>query len=111
MEFLLIIGVSLILSSVNVYYRDFSQVWDIFLQAGFFLCPIFYSESVIPSRIQVVYSLNPMARLIESARKILYYGQLPTAFDFLIVVAAALFFVFLGSLIFSRLQWKFGELV
>lgn len=111
LEFLLVIGVSLILSAVNVYYRDFSQVWEIFLQAGFFLSPIFYSESVIPQSLNIVYSLNPMARLIEATRKILYSGQLPTVFDILIVVAASLLFMGIGYIVFSRLEPKFGELV
>lgn len=111
LEFLLVVGVSLVLSSVNVYYRDFSQVWEIFLQAGFFLSPIFYSESVIPQSLNIVYSLNPMARLIEATRKILYVGQLPTAFDLLIVIGALLVFLLLGSLLFIRLEPKFGELV
>jgi lipopolysaccharide transport system permease protein len=111
LEFLLIVGVSFILSAVNVYYRDFSQVWEIFLQAGFFLSPIFYSESVIPQNLNVVYSLNPMARLIEATRKILYYGQLPTAFDLLIVVAALLLLMAIGYIVFSKLEPKFGELV
>jgi homopolymeric O-antigen transport system permease protein len=111
LEFLLVIGVSLILSSVNVYYRDFGQVWEIFLQAGFFLSPIFYSESVIPQAFQLVYSLNPIARLIESTRKVLYSGQLPTAFDILIVLGAGALLLFVGWFIFGRLEKKFGELV
>lgn len=111
LEFVMIIGVSLVLSCVNVYYRDFSQVWEIFLQAGFFLSPIFYSETVIPQSLQIVYSLNPMARLIEATRKILYYGQLPTSFDILIVVGSLLVFLVVGSLLFAKLEPKFGELV
>jgi len=111
LEFLLILGVSLFLSSLNVYYRDFGQVWDIFLQAGFFLCPIFYSESILPSNLQLIYSLNPIARLIESTRKILYLGELPTSFDVLIVLGAGLLFLLFGSLLFRRLEPKFGELV
>jgi lipopolysaccharide transport system permease protein len=111
LELLLISGISLVLSSVNVYYRDFSQVWEIFLQAAFFLTPIFYSESVIPQSYQIFYSLNPVARIIESFRKIIYFGTVPTGFDFLIVLGAGLLTLLVGSVVFQSLEGTFAERV
>jgi len=111
LELLLISGISLILSSVNVYYRDFGQIWEIFLQAAFFLTPIFYSQSAIPQKYNIVYSLNPAARIIESVRGIIYYGSAPTAFDFFIVLVAALLSLLIGSIVFRRLEGSFAEKV
>jgi len=109
LEFILIIGVSLILAPLNVYYRDFNQIWDITLQIGFFLCPIIYSISLIPERYLIAYSLNPMTRVVESVRKILYYNTLPTVADFIIVVASGLLLLLVGYLIFRRLEPRFAE--
>jgi len=109
LEFLLIVGVSLILAPLNVYYRDFNQIWDITLQIGFFLCPIIYSISLIPERYTLAYSLNPMTRIIEAVRKILYYNTLPTLADFIIVLVSGLLLLLVGYLIFRRLEPRFAE--
>jgi len=109
LEFLLIVGVSLILAPLNVYYRDFNQIWDITLQIGFFLCPIIYSISLIPERYTLAYSLNPMTRIIEAVRKILYYNTLPTLADFIIVLVSGLLLLLVGYLIFRRLEPRLAE--
>jgi len=109
LEFILIIGVSFILAPLNVYYRDFNEIWNITLQIGFFLCPIIYSINLIPERYLSAYSLNPMTRIIEAIRKILYYNALPTVEDFLIILASGLFLLLIGYLIFRRLEPRFAE--
>mgnify|MGYP001083718896 FL=1 len=108
-EFILIIGVSLILAPLNVYYRDVNQVWDIALQIGFFLCPIIYSISLIPERYVLAYSLNPMTRVIESIRKALYYSTLPTLADFTIILVSGLILLLVGYLVFRKLEPRFAE--
>ena len=70
LEFLLVFGLSLSLSSPNLKYRDFYQMWDIALQLGFFLSPIVYEANLIPERFRFVYSLNPVTSLIQSIRSI-----------------------------------------
>jgi len=109
LEFILIIGVSFILAPLNVYYRDFNEIWNITLQIGFFLCPIIYSIDLIPERYISAYSLNPMTRIIEAIRKILYYNALPTAADFLIILASGLLLLLIGYIIFRRLEPRFAE--
>ncbi len=111
LEFVLIIGTSLFLAALNTYYRDAGQLWDITLQMGFFMTPIFYSISLIPERYVLTYSLNPMTRIIESIRKILYYNMLPTFADFMIVLASGLLLLVIGYLTFRRLEPKFAELI
>jgi lipopolysaccharide transport system permease protein len=110
LETLLVFGMSLLLSAVNVYYRDFGQVWDIFLQAAFYLSPIFYSQSIIPSQYQLAYSLSPTTRIIEAARSIIYYGSFPSGSDFLVILAASVILIGIGGLVFTRLERRFAEL-
>jgi ABC-type polysaccharide/polyol phosphate export permease len=111
MTLILVIGASLILSSLNVISRDFAQVWEIFLQAGFFLDPIFYSQSIVPARYQVIYSVNPIAQLVEMTRTILYYGELPSILNLGEVLASTIIIIALGVVIFTKLEKRFGELV
>ncbi len=109
LEFILIIGVSMPLAALNVYYRDIHQIWDITLQAGFFLTPIIYSISLIPKNYVFLYSLNPITRIIESIRKILSYNTLPNLLDFTIPLLGTLFLFIIGYFIFHRLESRFAE--
>lgn len=108
-EFILIGGASLPLAALNVYYRDIYQIWEIALQAGFFLCPILYSSNLIPSRYLTLYSLNPMTGIIESVRKILYHGTLPSIWDLLTPLLGGLLLLIVGYWIFMRLEPRFAE--
>jgi lipopolysaccharide transport system permease protein len=109
MEFLLVFVLSLSLSSLNLKYRDFYQVWDIALQLGFFLSPIVYDASLIPERYRLLYSLNPVTRLIESAREIFLEGHLPSVFDNVVIVASVGILLLIGFAIFRRLETGFAE--
>jgi len=109
MEFLLVFALSLSLSSLNLKYRDFYQVWDIALQLGFFLSPIVYDASLIPARYRLLYSLNPVTRLIESTRGIFLLHQFPSLFDTAIIVSSIAIFLLIGFLIFGRLERRFAE--
>jgi lipopolysaccharide transport system permease protein len=111
LEFILIMGVSFLLASLNVYYRDINQIWDIILQAGFFLTPIIYSETLIPSKYLSYYMLNPVSRIIVAIRKILYYNTMPSFDDFLIPLLGGLFFCLVGYQVFRRLEPRFAEVI
>jgi lipopolysaccharide transport system permease protein len=108
-EFVLVFSISLSLASLNVKYRDFSQIWEIALQLGFFVSPIVYDESLVPSNYQFLYSLNPITRLIQATRGLFLKHQLPLPSDLLVVLSiTALFFVG-GLVMFSILQVRFAE--
>lgn len=67
--YVLALGVSLILSAAFVKFRDINYVWEVFVQAGFYLTPILYAMSFIPNlAAQKLMLLNPMAQAIQDAR-------------------------------------------
>jgi len=109
LEFLLVFGLSLSLSSLDLKYRDFNQLWDIAIQLGFFLSPIVYDSSLIPERFRLAYSLNPVTALIESSRSIFLMSELPSALDMGIALAGVMILLGLGFLIFRRLERRFAE--
>jgi lipopolysaccharide transport system permease protein len=109
MEFVLIFGISLALSSLNLKYRDFYQLWEVSLQLGFFLSPIVYEASLIPQKYSFAYSLNPVTRLIESTRDILLQQRFPTPFDFATIMFVSGVLTIVGFLIFRTLEPRFAE--
>jgi ABC-2 type transport system permease protein len=63
------LGISLFLSAAFVKFRDISYIWEVALQAGFYLTPILYSLSIIHDvTYQKILLLNPMAQSIQDAR-------------------------------------------
>ncbi len=120
------VGIVLVLSTANVFYRDTSVILDVVLLAWFFLTPIIYDVEKLRETIlhfgsfsisaeRLTYIINPMASLIANYRVILY-GSLAVqypgepALNFLArtAVTAALMLVF-GYWIFTRHSGRFGE--
>lgn len=113
------IGICLLTSTVNVFYRDTRLIMDVLLLAWFFLTPIFYPLTTVPERYTVwglsvavrawLLRLNPMASIISSYRDILYWGA-PTGWDFLLRTAVtSLAVLAVGYLLFQRYSPRFGE--
>jgi lipopolysaccharide transport system permease protein len=113
------IGIALVLSTLNVFYRDTAMIMEVVMLAWFFLTPVFYSAAILPDLItlggitfnpeRMLYILNPMASLINIYRDLLYWGY-RTDLDFFIrtAVTAGLVFVF-GFWFFHRYADRFGE--
>lgn len=63
------LGISLFLSAAFVKFRDLSYIWDVVIQAGFYLTPILYPLSKITNlTFQKLILLNPMAQSLQDAR-------------------------------------------
>lgn len=73
------LGLSLFLSALYVKFRDVSYIWDVFLQAGFYLTPILYPLSMIKNELaQKAIFMNPMAQAIQDIRYSLVTHQSKT---------------------------------
>jgi ABC-2 type transport system permease protein len=62
-------GVSMILSSLYVSYRDVQPIWAVFTQLIFYGTPILYVIDTVPHSLQHVLMANPLAALLEQTRK------------------------------------------
>ena len=109
--FVIVYAISLVLSSLYAYYRDLDQVWEVLLQAGFFLVPIVYPISVIPDQYLGLYLLNPVTVIIEMIRDILVYGTLPPALYWAYAALIAVVLLAVGRHIFARLERRFAEVI
>jgi ABC-2 type transport system permease protein len=67
--YLFALGISLFLSAAFVKYRDIGYIWEVVLQAGFYLTPILYPIALITNlTLQKLILLNPMAQTVQAAR-------------------------------------------
>lgn len=71
-------GVSLILATMNVFFRDTQFLWSVLLTLLNFLTPIFYPENIIPAEFLAIYRCNPMNQIISFTRTIIIDGVSPT---------------------------------
>jgi lipopolysaccharide transport system permease protein len=107
--FFIIYGISLMLASLYVYYRDLTQIWDVLLQMGFFLSPICYPLSTVPQKYLPFYLLNPMAVLMEMFRNFLLYGIPPTLSGIVYLLIVSTILMIAGTMVFNRLERRFAE--
>jgi ABC-type polysaccharide/polyol phosphate export permease len=71
------LGVSLFVSTLAVYFTDTVDIYQVLIQAWFFLTPIMYSPDILPPEYGWLVKLNPIYTLIELCRQPIYYGVLP----------------------------------
>ena len=78
--YILALGLSLFLSAAFVKFRDISYIWEVMLQAGFYLTPILYPLSRISNPIfQKLILLSPMAQAVQDGRYDIVTHQTITA--------------------------------
>ncbi len=108
-EYILALGMTLIVSSVTVYVRDFQHIMGVLVMAWQFLSPVMYSIESVPPKMKVVFSLNPMTSILSIFRSVLYYKKTPDMKFLLYSLGLGVFFLVLGWAVFGRLEKRFAE--
>ncbi len=75
---LIVFGFSLTASVLFLRFRDLNQVWEVALQAGFFVAPIVYPLDILPEWVHFYLYLWPPTAIIQFSRSVLVNGTLPT---------------------------------
>jgi len=79
LEFVLVLGVSLIIASLNVRYRDIQWIWGVVMQAGFFVTPIMYSMDVFKGKNYAsLINFNPIGAIMGLLRNTSIYSGIST---------------------------------
>ena len=108
-QYLIILGIAIIISSICVYLRDLQHFVGVALQLFFYAAPVVYAAESIPQNYQWILKYNPMTYIINSYRDIFYSQTMPDLHSLAIVFAIAIILCFVGYLIFSKLQKNFAE--
>ena len=102
-------GLVLIVSALNVHFRDIRHILGNLIMMWFFTTPILYPTTSIPVKLRIMILINPMAILIKAYRDILFYGQFPNWLPLGITLCFGFLVFFLGNLIFNRYKESFPE--
>jgi ABC-2 type transport system permease protein len=115
--FLLAIGFAFFLSALFVRFRDVSYIWEVLMQAAFYITPILYALQRVPTRYAKLLILNPMAQIIQDARHVLitpYSMTINQLYDgdkwiWLIPIGATILMAIIGATYFRSRSKFFAE--
>ena len=96
------LGIGLMLSVWNVYYRDVSYLVGLGLQLLFYATPIIYPPSRVPGRLRDWIELNPIAVFVSAFRDCVYSLRAPELRDFAAMLAYAAVSLSVGWWVFHR---------
>lgn len=113
-EYILCLGIALIVSSLTVYLRDLQYILGIFVMALQYLTPVMYGVDMVEKSsagkwLVLMFNLNPMTPVIKIYRQIIYYGEVPELDSLFIAVAVGVVFIVVGEILFKSLQKGFAE--
>ena len=102
-------GVGLVMSSLNVLFRDLGHLWALIAQAWFFLTPIVYPLEIVPPGLRSFIEANPMTVFVVQFRDVLYNLRFPAWDQFGMLTLVSFASLAFGWWVFSRLSPRFAE--
>jgi lipopolysaccharide transport system permease protein len=109
LQVLLTLGLGLLLSAVQVFFRDTAQLLGMLFAGWFYLTPIVYSLSSVPARLRPWIELNPLTPLVELYRQAFLRGRLELVPGTAALAAIAAVLLCAGFLLFRRLEVAFVD--
>jgi len=105
------LGFGIIVSSLTTKYRDLTQLVGFGVQLWMYATPVVYPISRIPQKWQWIVAINPIAPLIEAFRYIFLGAGTVTAMQMGLSVGITLLVLFIGIVLFSRIEKSFMDTV
>lgn len=109
----LVLGLTLITSSLVVFVKDVGQFVNMILQFGFWLTPIFWSFDLVPEKFQGFFKLNPLFYIVDGYRQTFIYHtwfwERPSLTLYFWAVAFTL--LGLGVYLFQKLRSHFADVL
>jgi len=105
------LAVSLWLSVINVRYRDVGQAVPFLIQIWMFASLVVYAVTVVPEEWRMVYSLNPMAGVVEGFRWALTTSESPPSVPIAVSTIMVIALLYGGLVFFKRMEETFADVI
>jgi lipopolysaccharide transport system permease protein len=106
------LGPALLMTAMNVKYRDFRYIIPFVLQFGLYVSPVGFASSVIPEQWRLLYSLNPIVGVVDGFRWCLLGGQSELYWPgFLASLVMVALFLWWGIAYFRKTEKTFADLI
>lgn len=104
-------GVSLLISALSVYYRDFLFALPFLIQFWTYASPVAYAMSIVPEQWRWIFSLNPAVAFIEGFRWALL-GSNGLTWEMIVISTLSSIVFFIGGLVvFRRIERGFADVI
>jgi lipopolysaccharide transport system permease protein len=104
------LAVGLAFSALNVKYRDVRHVIPFLLQMAFFLTPVIYPPSLVPSRWRWALALNPMAGILDGYRAA-FLGTPVETLPIMISIVVTLLLLYASARLFRSMEASFADII
>lgn len=105
------LGLSWIISSLGVFFRDISHLVGVLLTALMFLSPVFYPVTSVPENMRFIYSFNPLSYVIEEVRNILLVGTFPDIGQTMLGLLISIIILIIGYRWFVKTKRGFSDVL
>ena len=103
-------GATCILSAWNVRFRDFRYVVPFALQLGTYISPVGFVGGIVPEQWRLLYSLNPLAGVIDGVRWSLFGTPLYLPAVWLSLLLSFLLLI-IGYFMFRSMERRFADII
>ncbi len=110
-QFLFTYSLGLILSALNLFYRDIQYLFNLILTLWFYATPVIYATEFFPEKYRFIFKLNPMAVIINGYRQVLLGGTYPNFTSLGLALIISILFFLIVKTIFKKLEKEFGDIV
>ncbi len=106
---ILSLGIGMILSTLNVFFKDIEYIYEVFCMLLFYLTPIFYKVESLKAIKYVQYGLmaNPLYSIVSMFRDCVLYGEMWNWNHFMYSIGFAIVTLVIGFIMFQKKQDKF----
>jgi lipopolysaccharide transport system permease protein len=108
---ILTMGLAWILASLGVFVRDVGQTIGLVMTVMMFLSPVFYPIASLPEFMRPWMLANPLTFIIEQARAIIVWGQMPNWNGLFLYTILAIFIAWLGFAWFQKTRKGFADVL
>ena len=105
------IGVGLVISSVAVRFFDVLELTTVGITLMVYVTPVFYPESIVPDKYRFVVDANPLYHYLTVFRDLVYGGELPAWWQWLILAGSSVLALVAGLIVFARSWHRSTEML
>jgi ABC-type polysaccharide/polyol phosphate export permease len=109
LQILLTTGIGLILSCINVFFRDVAQIANSVFMIWFYVSPVMYSLSMVPEKYRIFLKVNPITHLLEIYRTIILKQDFPSWVSVVYIGGLAILLLWVGQIFFLKLKTVFDD--
>jgi len=111
LAFITALAAALVLSPLQVKYRDVGHLIPFLAQFWMYASPVIYPASLVPEQWRLLYALNPMVGVIEGFRWALLGSKSPDFTLMAVSAAAVLVMLVVGVVVFRQMERTFADVV